>query len=612
MQLVNGNMNSGQGEENYSQQLVVSRFRNLGKEKFQHYLSYDANPIDFIKECSINYAINLPQDIGEFMISIENIPYFWLADVPVFNKITEFFRREGIAKGDFTSSIQEIKKFFSKWLLTKSEKERQFYSTTALNLIEKDVNRYNYQKYIYKALLITFDKRISNAEVAINSMQTSIEVMAEINLEEHVKSEIEYLLNLTLGFVYLKSGYQEEAFQSFEALGNIRPTGPTGVLYRALAENMRGFEDNAMELLSSLLTLDIKRFGYALKINKIEAYQFFLKNAYVYQLFKEDRFAASYSGIESLVDSFYVTEDNVMYRISLMRSELEELRLKDYYTIEINEQLKFIDFFIDKFRNSQSQLVLMTATMVKEKLINIANEVLAAIKDSKIADMMERLHVYDHQVKDANNSISNLRDTGGKKRERLDGQLKENVDILKGEYKVKVEHVEKLIKNLDSNSKFDTGKAFSTALFYNVVIALFIFIIGGFGSGMMSGSSGFKFNEFVISGMKWGGVSFVLGFFAAIFSVVNAITEKSNEKSRLNKFMNKVLKERDTVVARFMEDNSERIAMFDQNYSAELNREENRLEKLQQEKEAKFKLLNEKVEFEMSEYKEKIDKIIRI
>ncbi|MFA8342827.1 MAG: hypothetical protein ACEPO8_07610 [Rhodothermaceae bacterium] len=612
MQLVNGNMNSGQGQENYSQQLVVSRFRNLGKEKFQHYLSYDANPIDFIKECSINYAINLPQDIGEFMISIENIPYFWLADVPVFNKITEFFRREGIAKGDFTSSIQEIKKFFSKWLLTKSEKERQFYSTTALNLIEKDVNRYNYQKYIYKALLITFDKRISNAEVAINSMQTSIEVMAEINLEEHVKSEIEYLLNLTLGFVYLKSGYQEEAFQSFEALGNIRPTGPTGVLYRALAENMRGFEDNAMELLSSLLTLDIKRFGYALKINKIEAYQFFLKNAYVYQLFKEDRFAASYSGIESLVDSFYVTEDNLMYRISLMRSELEELRLKNYYTIEINEQLKFIDFFIDKFRNSQSQLVLMTATMVKEKLINIANEVLAAIKDSKIADMMERLHVYDHQVKDANNSISNLRDTGGKKRERLDGQLKENVDILKGEYKVKVEHVEKLIKNLDSNSKFDTGKAFSTALFYNAVIALFIFIIGGFGSGMMSGSSGFKFNEFVISGMKWGGVSFVLGFFAAIFSVVNAITEKGNEKSRLNKFMNKVLKERDTVVARFMEDNSERIAMFDQNYSAELNREENRLEKLQQEKEAKFKLLNEKVEFEMSEYKEKIDKIIRI
>jgi len=612
MQLVNGNKGSGQGEENYSQQLIVSRYKNLGKEKFQGYLNYEINPIEFIKECSINYAINLPSDISEFIISVENIPYFWLSDIPVFNKINEFFRIEGIAKGDFTSSIQEIKKFFSKWLMTKSEKERQFYSTTALNLIEKDVNRYNYQKYIYKALLITFDKRVSNAEAAINSMGMAIEVMGEINFEEHIKNEIEYFLHLTLGFVYLQSGYQQEAFQEFETLGNIRPTGVTGTLYRALAENMRGFEENAIELLSSLLTLDVKRFSYALKINKIEAYQFFLKNAYVYQLFKEERFASSYSGIESLIDSFYITEENVMYIISLMRSELEELRLKEYYTREIGEQLIFIDFFIDKFRNSQSQLVLMTASLVKEKLVDIANEVLAAIRAKKMEDMSEKLFVFDHQVKDANNSIKNLRDTGGRKREKLDSQLKENVEILKEEFKERIEHVEKLIKNLDNNSRFDTSKTFSTALFYNVVIAVFIFVIGGFGSGMISGSSGFKFNEFMVSGMKWGGISFVLGFFAAIFSVLNVITEKSNEKSRLNKFQDKVIKERDNVVARFMEENDDKISVFDQNYSAELNREEIRMEKLKQEKEAKFKMLSEKVEMEMSKYKEKIDKIIKM
>lgn len=610
MQLVNGNIGAEQGDGNYSHQLVVSRFRNLGKEKFQHYLNFEINTIEFIKECSINYAIGFPQEISEFIISSESIPYFWLSDLPVFNKINEFFRKEGMAKGDFTSSIQEIKKFFSKWLMTKSDKERQFYSTTTLNLIEKDVNRYNYQKYIYKALLITFDVRISNAEAAINSMKTGIETVSEINFEEDVKNEIEYLLYLTLGFVYLKSGFENEAFETFDSLGNIRPTGASGILYRALAENLRGLGQNSIELLSNLLTLDIKRFSYALRINKIEAYQFFLKNAYVYQLFKEDRFANSYNEIESLIDSFYVTEENVMYKISLMKAELEELRLKDFYTKEIIEQLAFIGSFVEKYRNSNSQLVLMSATMVKEKLINIANQVLGAIRSSKLSEMAEKLHVYDHQVKEAANVINNLRETGGQKREKLNGQQVENVDLLKEEYKGKVEHVEKLIKKLDSNSKFDTGKAFSTALFYNFVIAVFIFVIGGFGSGMISGSSGFDLKQFLISGMKWGGISFVLGFFAAIFSVANTITEKGNEKSRLNKFMEKVKRERDSVVAKFVEDNSERMKLFDQNYSAELNREEARLEKLKQEKESKYQMLNSTVENEMAEYQKLIDKIL--
>lgn len=612
MQLVNGNIAPSQNDENYSSQLIISRYRNLGKERFQGFINYDVNPIDFIKECTVNYALNLPPEIGEFIISTENIPLVWLSDLPVFSAINDFLRSAGIAKGDISGSILEIKKFFSKWLMTKSDKERQFYYTSALNLIEKDVFKFNYQKYVYKALLISFDKHISNIDAAISSMILSIETISELELEENLKNEIEYILYLTLGFVYLKGGMYNEATQAFENVSSVRPYGATGLLYKGLTAKLQGDSDKAIESLTTLLNLDMQRISYALKLNKIEAYQFFLKNSYVYQLFKENRFANSYNEIESLLDSFYVTEENIMFRISLMTSELEELRLKVYYTDDIKKQLEFITKFVDKFRNSKSQIVLMSATLVKEKFINVTNLILEAIRASKLADMSKKLHVYDHQLKDATHSMKILRESGGRRREKLNEQLEENIEILQQEYKEKMEYAQQLIKNLDNSNKFDSGKAFSTGMFYNFVIAIFIFVIGGLGTAMMSGSSGFNMNQFMINGIKWGGIAFVLGIFAAIFSAVNTITEKSNEKARLNRFMDSIKQEQTGMTSRFKEDNSERMKMFDESYNAELHKEETRLEKLRKEKEGKYQVFTSRVENEMSEFREQMNKIINV
>ena len=612
MQLVNGNNIPGKSDENYSSQLIVSRFRNLGKEKFQSYVNFEVNPIEFIKECSVNYAINIPPEINEFIITSDTVPLVWLSDLPVFASINEFLRKEGLAKGDFSANLNEIKKFFSKWILTKSEKERQFFSTTALNLIEKDAFQFNYQKYVYKALLIAFDRRIANVDAAVNSMQLAINAISELGLNETVNNEITYLNYLTLGFIYFKCGLETDAIQTFETVRNIRSNGATAILYNALSAKIEGNIGGCVESLRSLLELDQKRFEYALRINKIEAFNFFLKNSYAYQIVKESRFADLYNEIDGLYNSYYSLEENVMYKISLMYSELEELRLKNFYTDIINQQLNFINLFVDKYRNSQNFIVLMMARMVKEKFISVTEQILEAIKSQKLADMSERLHIYDIQLKDANHSMKNLKDSGGRRREKLNEQLNENIVLLQDEYKDKVSHAEKLIKNLENSNKFDSGKAFSTTMFYNFVISVFIFIIGGIGSGMISGSAGLKMNQFMMNGVKWGGIAFVLGIFAAVYSSFNMINEKSKEKARLKRFLEKMKQEQEGMVSKFKEDNTERIKIFDENYSAEVNKEEIRLNKLRQEKDAKFKIFNDRVENEISEYREQINKIINV
>lgn len=594
-------------EEKYSLELMLSRYRNLAREKFQDYIEFDVSPVNYVKECVKNYALNLPQEFNEFIINMDYAPFYWLADLPVILQTEEFFRRKGYHKQDGATGLGEIRKFYSKWVMQKTEKEKQFFALSTINLVERNTNKYNYLKYILQAVILTFDRRIRSFEKAETSLEKARSIVEAVDLDANLASEILYLIDLHLGFVKYKSGQYYEAGQKFRAALSSKPSGATAVLYCALSEKEQDNTGEAVELISNLMNLDARRLEYAISESKLELFNFFMKNAYIYNVFQESAFATMQNNIEYIVESMQTGDRKFLEKITSMIGRFEELRLKDKYTDEVIKQLKFLEEFLTKYRNSVNVLVLMCGNILTEKFRNITNILLDSIKQTKMGSLSESLRVYDVQLKDAGESVKSLRKHSGEKREVIAKKMEESIKIIEEEYKEKIEYLTKVLESVDGNEKFDSGKAFSTAMFYNLVISLLIFVVGGFGSGLISGDSiGSSFSSFIINGMKFGGITFVIGFFVALFTAASTVTEKSGEKGRVEKRIEIMKQEREMMIKHFQMESQERLTSFDKGYRDDLDREESRVDKLSKEKTLKLQSLNDKVEEEMKQYRDMI------
>lgn len=600
-------------DDKYAMDLLVSRFKNLGKEKFQDAVKYDLSPVDFVKICVIQYSANIAPEINDCPVTMEYVPYFWLTDLPIITYADEYFRRKGYIKLDGAATLSEIRKYYSKWALQKAEKDKQFFALSTINLVERNTNKYNFLKYVLSAIVLTYDKRISSYTKAKDFLEQAFSIVEGLDMEEIIKNEFLYQILLITGFVCIKQNESNEAFEFFSNALNYKKNGITAIIYLALLEKEFGNNDKTLNLINSVMEYDKKRFDTAIEECRLDFFNLFLNTAFIYSVFQETKFAPLITNIEYIVDSYHTNDRKFIERVSIMLSKLDDLRLKDFYTPEIKTQLQFLNDFIDKYRNNQNILVLMCSTVIEEKFVRVTKMLLDNIRQVKLAKLAENLRVYDHQVNDSNDVIKFLRKSNSEKREILSKRIEDSVKIIDEEYKEKIKVAEEIFKNVDQTEKFDTGRSFNSAMFYNIVISLMMFIIGGFGSSMISeGGLTSSMSEFIVNGIKWGGITFLIGFFVSLFTAAGTITERSNEKSRMEKKLAAVKEERELMIKQFQEEGNEKLRDFDREFRNDLEREEARLEKMRQEKNHKMNNLNDKVEEEMAQYKEMIDGVFKL
>ena len=201
------------------------------------------------------------------------------------------FNFKGIA---YTELHKQMKENYSRWATTKLKSEREYYSTTTINFIERDVNKHNFFKMILKGIIFTYQSTYYSPTKALEMFTETFDLINTLRINEHTKAEIKYILKLYTGFLHLKENDYVSANAAFKDAIEIKSQGCTAKIYAALSEINLDNEDLATYHLREVFEYDVQRLSIALKTNNAGMFNYFFRNAFIYNVFYDKDFAKAH------------------------------------------------------------------------------------------------------------------------------------------------------------------------------------------------------------------------------------------------------------------------------------------------------------------------------
>lgn len=557
-------------EEYLQRELLNSKFRNFAKEKFLNLIQFDVDYIDFLRRISIQEAFKLPIELNDYQIRIDTAPLFWLSDANILEKAEELFLNKN-KRVSIVSDYSEIKKFYSKWITQKSEKEKQFFALSTINLIERNSNDLNFLKHILAAVVFSFDKRIYAPDKSIELLTKSEEKIEKSKLTDELKSEFSYLTNLYKGFVNLRSERIEEAAQNFDFAQTFKNNGVSAKLYKAITENRFSNYENAVQLITEIIEYDKNRLNFAIENNHLPLYKYFLESAAIYNVFTEYEFSSLYYELENLFTAAFFGEDKKILELNLMLDRLSELKINDYLNDQINKKRLFLGEFIKNYGENKNILITDSSLKLIEKFESIIEDVKESITKKFYEGVAEEIRVFDYTMQENLRSIEYLKKEKEEVKSKVGTRYNLAIKNLEENYTETLKILEYKVEGIDSNKNLDPSNAFNNAMIYNLIISMLVFIFGGFAGafidngGSMDGFAAF-FSQTMLSGLKWGGIAFVLGSMISIFSTVSAVWERANEKQRILRQIAYLKNQKEREVDALRKESDQKIASLMETY----------------------------------------------
>ncbi len=602
-------------EEPLQRELLNSRFRNFAKEKFHSAIQLDTDYIDFLRRIAIQEAFKLPQEFNDYQIILETAPLFWLSDAKILEKAEELFVNKN-TRSPIVSDYNEIKKFYSKWITQKSEKEKQFFALSTINLIERNSNELNFLKYIIAAVVFSFDKRIYAPEKSIELFDKSIFNVEKSKLSDELKSEFSYVINLYKGFVNLRSEKMEEAGQNFEFAETYKTNGVSAKIYKAIIENRLQNTDKTIGLISQIIDYDKGRLNFAIQHNHLQLYKFFIENSAIYSVFNELEFSTLFYEIEQLFSTILFGEDKKILELNLMIDKLNELKMNDYIDEKISKKINFLRNFINNYSENTNILVLDSSLKLIDKFQNIIDDIKDSISKNYYTVITNDIRVFDETIEDNLKTIEYLKKEKDEVKEKIGKRYSQTIKNLEENYNETIKAIEFKVEGIDSNKNLDPSNAFNNAMVYNIIISTLIFIFGGFAgtmidknSGNLDGFAGF-FSQTILSGVKWGGIAFVLGSLIAVFSTMSAIWEKANEKQRLLRQLGYLKNQKEREVDLLRKESESKIKSLLENYDERIQDYKESIESLKTDKNAKYLEYKKMADEKIAKLYRKLDEIL--
>jgi len=585
-----------------NKELLNARFKSFSLEKFQDFLYINNDFEEFVRTSSRHFSLKLPAVINEFFISHKTAPYLWLTNHP---SLIESEDRLKLDKGDsiqaakFNSSLTEIKKFYANWILQKNEKEKQYFALSTINAIEKESANKDYLKNFLYSTLLAYEQSINSPEKSIQLLYKSKEIIDNnITINFELRADLNYLINLYLGFIFLKDDAVNEANQKFSEALEHKPNGISASFYYADTQLKLGNQGKAVENLAKILAFDKNRFEYAVKHNNIGLFNYFLTNAVSYNIFNNNDFAVLVNDLDFLLKTYLSPESTGLDKISNHIESFYDLPVKDFYDEEIDKNLKFIEKFIELYKDNKNFFLNYVNEYLAEKLNGILTKTAENIRKHYFDKAQEILVVYTDEIEKNQLTIKMLQRELDDTKLKAGKRLEEAIKFIEKESADNIAAIENKIEKMDGDSKFNPSAAFNSAMIYNIIISLIIFIIGGFGTGLTSSEANTdSFNSIlmtiIVNGGKWGGITFIIGFIASLFTATSAIWERSNEKSRLIKQISVVSLYKEKDLEQVKNEHQKHIKTFEKNFGDRIRQLEDSIIRVSKEKDEKSKELYE-------------------
>ncbi len=514
----------------------LTRFRKLGRDSFKSYLKIGADYLDFIKNVTRYYSIDLPKSINEYLIRIETAPLFWIADIPTLQAVEEYFNNLNKAGGP--KYYQDLKKYYSRWVTQKSERDKQYYTMSAFNILEKDPVKNHVLKKILHANLITFNSRQVASDKAFQLLEDADRILEKTSLSQNVKDELHYLIQLYIGFVFLKSGAFSEAQNKFEEASFIKQNGVSALFYNALVNVKLQNYDSASSLLSHIIDYDKERFSFAIKHRSINLLDFFLRNAVSYNIFLENDFVMILNDIEQLFLLQLGFDSGLLRQVILNISKLSNLKLKEFYDDSIPKRLEFLEKVSAQYRENTNILTSLITKIVLNEYEKTLDTIVENARKKFEAELMDEVKYFNKQISDNQKRISLLEEQLDKGNDGIEERLQSALKTITDDVERMVNELEKKLESMDDSAKFNPATSFKNSMVYNGIISMVVFMITGFAGGFMNNAQHFDnfslvLTSTIIEGFKWGGVTYLVGTLVSLITAASTLFERTNEKQRL-------------------------------------------------------------------------------
>ena len=552
--------------------MLKTKFYRLAKEHLQLIVKNEYDYINSIKESIRFFALDLPPEIKEIFIPFPNAPFFWIYDSSILNQIEEFMKFNFV-KDTHCEIHKSIKENYSKWVTTKLKSEKEYFSILTVNFIERDINRHNFFKLILKAIIYTYQSTFFNPGKALDLFNTVKELIDNSKINDNAKCELRYLSNLYVGFVHLKENNYEKANQSFKDALECKTHGNTARIYCALTEMKLGREETVTYYLKEVFNYDIYRLSLAIKTNNLGMFSYFFRNAFFYNVFQERDFVNAYSVIEQILDEYQIHDEELIRKSKLKLELLKTKKFEEYYDDEIKKSIAFIDKILQNYETSLNTLFYAIHPEIQRKIENILEMINVKIRDKFISEVQEKLRSFEPVIMENINAEKRLTEEVEKYKIKSKESLSDNIQRTNENYDLETRGLEEKISNLSNEDRYNPRAAMSNNMTYNIIIAFVVFFIGGvtgYSNRMVSDLSEFNsiFTYVLISGSKWGAISFLVGGF--ISSIISGIIlmERYDIKQKYLRRINYLKYERERGIADLKESTEQKDKIMIENINS--------------------------------------------
>ena len=575
---------SGLGNEvNYS------KFFHLAKEHFQINIKNDYDYINGVKESIRFFSLDLPAEVKEIFIPFAEAPVFWIYESSLLNQIEEFMKFN-LVKGSYIELHKSIKENYSRWVTTKLKSEKDYYATLTVNFIERDINKHNFFNQIIKAIILTYQSTFYNPVRALEILSTTLGLMNTIRLNDQAKAELKYILILYTGFVHLKENDNEKANLAFREAIGIKPQGNTAKIYCALTEIILGNEEGGIFLLKEIFNYDLHRLTLAIKTNNSGMFSYFYRNAFIYSIFHEKEFARAYDKIESFLNDSRVHDAATLTTCKASLESFKIKKLDDYYDDEIKKSISFLEKILHNYSSSTNTLLYSLYPEFQNRFNALVESLIQKIKEKYYNEVREKASVFDNSINESLSAEKHLTE----EIERYKSKSKENLSVsiqhINENFDIETRSLEQKINDLQNVDRFNPRVSLSNNMTYNIIIAFVVFFIGGiagYSNKTVSDTSEFNsmFTFVLITGSKWGAISFVLG---AVISTIMAgviLVERSDVRQKLLRKMNYLKIEKERLISDLRESSLQKEKVMCDNFNNSIVQHHKRAEELKVQKE---------------------------
>lgn len=584
-----------------TQEIYLEDFRKLkkiGKEYFQFIPNAKFDPIKESQNFHKLFHFKLDEELSEVYLSPKNISLYLLDYYKVYAKEDpEKFK-----------SMNNIRETVLRWIYSKSLQEKEsavFYLTKLAK-----VNRFDDFDLLLILSHLIAERRGEIYDEIIEKKFT------ECQRFDSNDAFFSYFHSILKGFYAIVRGEWEEALFEFDNLENSSVKKINAYFYKTIALLRMDQVDQAEEAVSNVVQFDTKRMEIAVNSWSKNAFKFFQENSFVQHFFDFEECIKISKYFDTLIEETKYIKKMHNNSSSILQVLIEN-KWKEFKNEDITQKLKLTGELLDKIKDSNSYLQVSSLKSIKSNLLEITRSIKENVNAKFESIISEKLQVYDERIEYMKNTYKEVEKERKEFAEKETIRLNKVLHEFETQMKLTLDNLENQLEKLEQNASSDSIKSFRNSMLYNTVFSLFVLLTGGFAEYSNSylsdiASVSGMISIILVGGIKWGAISFILGFFLSGFMLVNSLFDRFSRKNSLIKRISSVNVEKENGVNELKKKSEEKKKLHEKKCESRLKQIQNDLDTVRKNREEEREKFLKDNEEDIKYLTDPLDKILEV